>query len=835
MKIRLNQLVVLMLALLGITTGVRARQDSGFSEGGEVGLKVVAVGVGNRARPGDWAGIQVEVLHRSSNPKPMAVIVRWDVPNDDGDLCQNQRTVTTNPNRPVSVWLYGRLPFDFDSNSTITVRAFLPFDQEAGSDEFAAYDPSKHIGMVTHTARAVISKNSGLIGVVGRRSAGVDRYAERIVVGSSDVPLTGHELTEVAEAITPAMIPDRVHGLRSLEAIVWTGSSAEEQPGKLQANQADAIREWVAGGGHLVVVIPLVGQTWIDTPNPLSDLMPAVHLQRHEGVSLEPIRALLTPHQRATLPEKSILHTFTPDPAAGPFDAIPIFKETNDRIIVVRRLYGIGAVTLVGLDVTNITVRADAFWNRVLGKRLWLPSRKEVDDALNASQLFTFNRTDHWLERSIPGYLNWASEAAVGLLVAVVVFGAFWLIAGPVGFFVLKQRNKTQHAWVAYAGAILAFTAISWSFASVLRQRSPEGKHVTILDHVYGQPCQRARVWANVFLPTYGTARVSVPKKAFEIGGRPLQPNPAITAWEYSQVGAGSAEFPETRSYPVNTASPDSVEFPARSTTRQIQVDWVGSPRWSMPLPQSTDTSGTPSLGDELKLLHERVQGMDGRWTVTGTLTHDLPAALSSVLIIVNRGQHDVRPLQNGTLWADAAIFSLANPWEPGTPLDLREATTPRPGDINAVRADAYLDSKLTPRSANTYGGFPTATSEKEDIAKAKSEIVTNLLRLSLYGMLQPPRPDQQNDNRCAVRRQSAHTMDVSRWFTQPCVIIIGFIEGADGKPGSECPVPIEVNGRDFPYSNGLTCVRWVYPLKGAPPEYVELTQRDSGGAPGDN
>src|SRR5687768_11820839 len=111
---------------------------------------------------------------------------------------------------------------------------------------------------------------------------------------------------------------------------------------------------------------------------------------------------------------------------------------------------------------------------------------------MNASQIVSsFNRQDAWFEKSIPASINWESEAAVGLLVAVVVFGGFWLVAGPVGFFVLKQRQKTQHSWVAYAAAILAFTAVSWSAATVMRQRTPKIRHITMLDHVYGQPCQR--------------------------------------------------------------------------------------------------------------------------------------------------------------------------------------------------------------------------------------------------------------------------------------------------------------------------------------------------------
>ena len=111
---------------------------------------------------------------------------------------------------------------------------------------------------MTLTTQSLISENSGLIGVVGRRPAGIDRYAERVGT-TTDVPVTGHEITAVADGLNPSLLPDRIHGLRPFEALVWTGATADEQPGKLNVAQADAIREWVAGGGHLVIVVPIVG------------------------------------------------------------------------------------------------------------------------------------------------------------------------------------------------------------------------------------------------------------------------------------------------------------------------------------------------------------------------------------------------------------------------------------------------------------------------------------------------------------------------------------------------------------------------------------------------
>jgi hypothetical protein len=59
--------------------------------------------------------------------------------------------------------------------------------------------------------------------------------------------------------------------------------------------------------------------------------------------------------------------------------------------------------------------------------------------------------------------------------------------------------------------------------------------------------------------------------------------------------------------------------------------------------------------------------------------------------------------------------------------------------------------------------------------------------------------------------RSEAHGTDISRWFTQPCVIIIGHIVDA------ESPVPLTLNG-DSLGTKGHTVVRWIYPLPESPP-----------------
>ena len=95
-------------------------------------------------------------------------------------------------------------------------------------------------------------------------------------------------------------------------------------------------------------------------------------------------------------------------------------------------------------------------------------------------------------------------------LVGFVLFVVYWLVAGPVGFAILKQKKQTAHSWVVYFLSAVVFTAIAWAGATSLRPKKIEVSHITLFDHVYGQPTQRARVFASVLLPGYGDATVRV-------------------------------------------------------------------------------------------------------------------------------------------------------------------------------------------------------------------------------------------------------------------------------------------------------------------------------------
>ena len=808
----------------GPATANRAMSSLGSSPGGvasEVQLVVRSFGVGNRPRQGEWTGVEIELT--DSADKPRNVLVRLACDDIDNDTLWTQRTVVTNPGARQLVWLYFRLPFSARIGSEFPITAHEA-EEIAGSGDpgtasaggggvGAQFRATKLIGALRYRMQTdPVDKTSCLFAVVGTRGGGLEQFVrtvppQGVAFAGGGGSRTGHEVIEVIGGLTPQTLPDRWMGLSQFEVTGWTGTGTGDQPSQLREGQAEAIREWVKRGGHLCIVLPPVAQPWIGSPsNPLADIMPLVRVDRVEGVDLSRYRSLLTTSREASLPTDAVVHTFVPE-NAGPYEAMPIMAGPDGECVVVRRIIGSGAVTVIGIDLTSRklndvenALRADHFWNRVLGKRAPLFSVSDWQNEIKRSSgahPYSGPATALEIDTPIGTAIASNAKAAAGVLLAFVVFLAYWLIAGPLGYYLLKSRGKKQHAWLAFVGAAAVFTVVAWGGANMLKIRSVEGKHLTIVDSIYGQTTHKAKSWMSVFLPRYGEQSLSVAPKADSagVGWRNL-----IAPLDSSdtQGAATFVAFTDSRGYTSEARSPDTIAVPARATTKQVQVDWAGvlPANWGMIRPLAD--SSVP-VGQEITL-HARKDSKSGerRWAIEGTLVHNLPGPLKNVQFWVVEGQKSTRgaaPFLMSEVWA--ANVPSTEEWKPNTALDLD--TTFGKGSS----ADSKLDA---PAGKSPVGGYTTGYESIKDEHFAEA--------VAFYSMLTPPQKFSSTAWNQA-QRAATHGLDLSRWFTQPTLIVIGELQNA------ELPIPMSVDGlagdglRER--IKGRTIVRWVYPLAAKP------------------
>lgn len=742
------------------------------SGAGEIDIQVEQFGLGDAVRQGSYAGVRLALRDRGDRVR--GVIVRLHMRDPDGDTEYVERAITLNPGKAQGVWLYPRLPWDVATGSiyTVTVHAALEGVEADGSPRVG-----RQLGAARIAARSVVSKADEMLGVVGRQSLGLELYAA--APPGSPFPPTTHEFVVRVGDLTPAAMPDMWPGLEAMTSIIW----ADGEPGELSDTGAAAIREWVNRGGQLVIILPPAGQTWTSArANPLLDLMPAAEIQRHEEVELGPYRRMLTIDAQTPMPERAIVHTFVPMPGARPDEAIPILAGPDRACVVIRRLVGAGMVTVVGFDLASprLAGKIDprALWHRILGRRGDTLSVSELAarSSSRATADFT-NRQPVWLDADLGELINMTSDAGKGVLLALIVFAGYLVLAGPGGYAMLKKRGLKRHAWVAFVAIAGLFTLVAWGGASALRKRTEEVRHLSVIDHVYGQPVDSAHTWFSVFLPTYGDVTVSIGRPS-ESGERDERRN-ALAPWQ-DPDGAAEKSFPDTRGYAVDMQRLNTLTVPARSTVKQFRADWLGGPPWKMPTPEAPI-------------------GLDENGRIRGVLSHGLPGSLENVeLVLVARQRPYPEQMgEGGPLLAQSIAVRLKDPWPPGTPLDLGAQFQ---GQSQAA-GDQYFSQLAQARSrfAAMPGGLEARSAPER------------LSILAWHAMLEPPDWRRNpTETKLLIQRRESHGLDLGKWFTQPCLIIVGQI--ADGPS----PTPIFVDGRAAA-SSGRTVVRWIYPLPAAP------------------
>lgn len=757
-------------------------------------------GVGGVARPGEWVGVRVAFTDASTEARN--ILIRLAVPDADGDTVVYERAVTTTPARAQAAWIYARLPAWVQPTETLLLTAHEAIEAVEGSA--ARFGVGRRLGSQPITPQKLVHSATAVAGIIGASDVGLGGYKQS---RQGEVHAMGaHEAWQVERGIRPDALPDRWHGLAQFDVLIWTSRDLPD----LSRERAQALREWVERGGHLVVVVTASSARFFPgdpVNNPLFGILPRVRRELREGMDMEGLRTLISRNepaeQRRALPRMDI-NIFEPLPEAQPTEAMRMFTTADGDCVVVRRLVGTGAVTLVGLDLESPRLaqlgrpHADVFWHRIVGGRgREYTARDQID-----AQVMIPRLNVAYYDRGISEIINMTRRASAGVLLGLMVFIAYWLVAGPLSFGALKRFGLTRHSWMAFTASAGLFTGLAWGGAAMLRPGKVDGRHLTLIEHVYGRPttevAQRSRTWASIMIPWYGDAALRV--------GDPSEGESAYTdliaPWE-SWGSRPGVSFPDARPYRTDSRSPREMVFPVRATIKEVVVDWAGGPRWSMPQPLAVPGQTTHG---EIRLLPRPDGDMQGP-SLLGRLQHQLPGTLDDVWVIVVRGQKRLGLSDLTQLIAEAEAWRFQGQWAPGDDLDLSIVTYG--GREERVRT-RIADEMLKGMVDSTLPG----------LERLSHDAMTRSLR-GLGFISQLPIPNR--DTEVAALRRGAHLWDAGRWFTQPCVIIVGqmgMYVGAD----AASPTPIYAGpaaARDSDFKPvplvGRTIVRWVYPLPEQP------------------
>jgi len=284
--------------------------------------------------------------------------------------------------------------------------------------------------------------------------------------------------------LTVADLPERAEGWSALDRLVWQDVDSNQ----LSNQQLDALRNWLAGGGRLVIVGGSAGIGTLSAfPDDLLPYRPTATLDL-DPTSLVSLLGPL-PDGATTLPAM-----------AGMLTAGRALATSGDRAVAAELTYGSGRVTLLGFDPTA----------------KWLAESKSIESLWRAAlpprtndgaQLFN----DGQLVQAVYNLPSLALPPTSGLLILI---GAYIVIIGPINYFILKRLDRRELAWVTMPLLVLAFTAASFGYGFLLRGTDVVVNEVAIVRGAPDATEASAQVYFGVFSPTRATYQVSVPQGA---------------------------------------------------------------------------------------------------------------------------------------------------------------------------------------------------------------------------------------------------------------------------------------------------------------------------------
>lgn len=619
---------------------------------------------------------------------------------------------------------------------------------------------------------------------------GTDRGGLQLLTPTGSSAITSSPVT--ATTVVADDLPAASGAFRGINTIIWSDGGAPSPA------VATAVLDWVRSGGHMVLLPPALGAPWgegsgdigritgfEDTPRPRT--VPPVKLQQFFDGGAQGDDLVLP-----TLPDESPWTSIRSDSAGAP--------------IIVRRAFEFGHVTAVAIDPSNralATLRTPrgtlahvdlaAFWGPVLARRD-LPSASRLERAIRedrmrgrpmtAAESLTDSLPAHWLHRT--------TSVSGRLLLAAVLAGLYFIIAGPVLWRVLGRRDQRGLMWPALGVCAAVFAVLVWGLGSIVMPSNVHVRHLTVLDHISGTPRHRVQSWMDLQLPGSGNRVISTDDV----------PTAAAVIRTWQPASAASITFGDVRRLPGATRDGELVTA-ARDATTRLHFKWSGladPEQWGR------------LLGSEPNAPIE----VDGD-TLRGVLVNRLDVPVRNMSIIWIQGPADGSSA--GGAWID--------PTTAGTPLVRGQWWSPIDGellpgesiDLSRIEPSVASDLSRTLHKRQTaYAGFGGLTLQSEAQARQAMEL------LSLWSLATPPPwavpPPPPGVETGQARRQRELTpswalptrafgadLDLGPWLASPALIVLGWIDSAD------LPVEVLIDGDPPDTQDGMIMIRWVLPL----------------------
>ncbi len=456
---------------------------------------------------------------------------------------------------------------------------------------------------------------------------------------------------QVAEA-SASDLPDKAAGYGGVSAFLLRSDAPLDA---LTEAQADALKAWVASGGHLVVC---GGSDPTRFAAPFFEgLLPAAVGPAGAGGALT-----LTPKQTPGVRVVQAAPFNSPRIVAGPYGAGTVTLTAFDPTPPVYPMLGPMALPPVWQTIFREMPDYSSSVLTITGQR---------EENTNA---FYFGNTPPLLSEAV---MRGPSLDAPGTSVIALFLLAYLVILVPVNYLVLKRLDRKEWAWGTIPALVLLFAAATFAVGYAAKGGSVFVNRAALIETNAG--CRNAGVYSEVGL--FSPRRSSYDIDLAGDGLVSAIPNPGT---DYSGRGnpldAGTAQFVET---------PAGVSLPATPVNM-----------WAM---RAFDTQSATDLGGAIDA------SLSGRTGLTGTIVNRTPYPLTDCAVYFQGRWLLLGSLAPGATWAvPGTSLSRVQTGEFSLPL----SPTPAGSEIHA-RMQASLAGyfrSLGERQPN-YNGMNTRLS----------------------------------------------------------------------------------------------------------------------------
>lgn len=393
-----------LLLFLPLLVAFRPAQQSS-----DVTMRVQA-GLAGWYRAGQWIPLQVSVQSQNTTL--------------EGQL---QVRVKTASSSTVQFETTYRTPFTISAGGSKRVFLYVSLDDFSQEVQVELVDRSGHVAVSQRESIRQLAYDDVLYGVVTDSPLGAPDVS-RFALGRGN----SYQFRWTIEDIPP-----NPEALRSLDVLIFT----DVDTGQLTSDQQQAIADWTAGGGHLIVT---GGPNWQQTTIGLSALLPT---QPEATVTLEDIRPLgefvRDPAEELATP------TLVAD--NNPLENAQVLLAVDNVPLLVRRGLGAGTVDFVAVDSTVEPLRSwsgfPALWYELVISAQPRPS------------------WSHGIERFELGR-DAVSNVTGFDLPSILQLGAFLLayilLMGPLNYVLLSIIHRRELAWLTIPSLILVFSVFAY-------------------------------------------------------------------------------------------------------------------------------------------------------------------------------------------------------------------------------------------------------------------------------------------------------------------------------------------------------------------------------------